>query len=85
VIADFEDRVMAAALRGEQLHLPVLAGELLPLLLYADDMALLATSAAGLLRQLQFLEEYCVERGLAGGNGLKYSSALPFHPTPRRV
>ncbi|KAI3435037.1 hypothetical protein D9Q98_003089 [Chlorella vulgaris] len=64
-IADFEDRVMAAARRGEQLDLPVLAGELLPPLLYADDMALLATSAAGLQRQLQLLEEYCAERGLA--------------------
>ncbi|KAI3434647.1 hypothetical protein D9Q98_002712 [Chlorella vulgaris] len=64
-IADSEDRVMAAARRGEQLDLPVLAGELLPPLLYADDMALLATSAAGLQRQLQLLEEYCAERGLA--------------------
>ncbi len=63
-IADFEQRVLAAAQHGGQLDLPQLAGQQMPPLLYADDMALLATSAAGLQRQLQLLETYCAERGL---------------------
>ena len=33
-------------------------------LMYADDMALLATSAAGVQAQLRLLEAYCAERGL---------------------
>jgi hypothetical protein len=63
-IADFEQRVLGAAHDGMQLDLPVLAGRSLPPLLYADDMALLATSHAGLQHQLQILEGYCAERGL---------------------
>ena len=63
-IADFEGRILAAAQRGEQLDLPLLAGQAVPPLLYADDMALLATSAAGLQRQLDLLQRYCAERGL---------------------
>jgi hypothetical protein len=47
-----------------QLDLPLLAQRLLPPLLYADDMALLATSAAGLQQQLRLLEQFCAERGL---------------------
>ena len=43
---------------------PVLAGAPLPPLLYADDMTLLATSAAGLQAQLDLLEQYCPEIGL---------------------
>ncbi len=38
---------------------------MVPPLLYADDMVLLATSAAGLQQQLRLLEAYCAERGLA--------------------
>ena len=63
-IADFEQRILAAAQHGDQLDLPQLAGQQMPPLLYADDMALLATSAGGLQRQLQLLEAYCAERGL---------------------
>eukprot|EP00887_Chlorella_sp_A99_P005061 scaffold36.g5061.t1 len=36
----------------------------LPLLLYADDLALLSTSAAGLQAQLAVLEGFCERRGL---------------------
>ena len=36
----------------------------MPPLLYADDMALLATSAAGLQRQLDLLQRYCQQWGL---------------------
>ena len=63
-IDDFEQRILAAALRGEQLDLPSMGGRLVPPLLYADDMALLATSAAGLQAQLRLLEAYCQEWGL---------------------
>ena len=63
-IADFEQRVMGAARHGAPLDLPVLAARLLPPLLYADDMVLLATSPAGLQQQLSVLEQYCDERGL---------------------
>ena len=34
------------------------------LLLYADDLALLASSAAGLQAQLRVLEAFCQQRGL---------------------
>ena len=54
----------AAAAVSTPLDLPVLAGRVVPPLMYADDMALLATSAAGLQAQLRLLEAYCAERGL---------------------
>ena len=63
-IADFEQRILGAAQRGAALDLPLLVGSIVPPLLYADDMALLATSAAGLQRQLRILEQYSAERGL---------------------
>ena len=65
-IDDFEAAVLAAVQRGEQLDLPSLLGSDSPLppLLYADDMVLLSTSAAGLQRQLQLLEQYCRQWGL---------------------
>ena len=37
---------------------------MVPPLLYADDMVLLATSAAGLQRQLDLLQQYCRQWGL---------------------
>lgn len=64
-IADFEQRVLAAAAQhGAALDLPLLVGSVVPPLMYADDMTLLATSAAGLQRQLRLLEQYSAERGL---------------------
>ena len=63
-IADFEQRILGAAQRGAALDLPLLVGSVVPPLLYADDMALLATSAAGLQQQLRLLEQYSAERGL---------------------
>ena len=39
-------------------------GAAVPPLLYADDMVLLATSAAGLQRQLNLLQQYCRQWGL---------------------
>lgn len=69
MLTDFEQRVLTAAAaaeggRGAPLDLPQLAGRVLPPLLYADDMALLATTARGLQAQLRLLEAYCAERGL---------------------
>ena len=43
-IADWEERVLSAAAAGMPLALPQLAGQPVPPLLYADDMALLATT-----------------------------------------
>ncbi|PSC73200.1 magnesium chelatase subunit of protochlorophyllide reductase isoform A [Micractinium conductrix] len=63
-IADWEERVLLAAAAGMPLALPQLAGQPVPPLLYADDMALLATTANGLQQQLWLLEQYCAERGL---------------------
>ena len=63
-IADWEERVLSAAAAGMPLALPQLAGQPVPPLLYADDMALLATTANGLQQQLRLLEQYCAERGL---------------------
>jgi hypothetical protein len=63
-IADFEQRILGATQRGAALDLPLLVGSVVPPLLYADDMALLATIAAGLQQQLRLLEQYSAERGL---------------------
>ena len=65
-VAAAADSAVAGPAPGSSapLDLPVLAGRVLPPLLYADDMALLATSAAGLQAQLRLLETYCAERGL---------------------
>lgn len=63
-IDDFEEEVKAAEGRGAQLHLPLLGGTAAPPLLYADDMALLATSAAGLKAQLELLQHYYERWGL---------------------
>ena len=64
-IADFEQYVLAAAAQhGAALDMPLLVGSIVPPLMYADDMVLLATSAAGLQRQLRLLEQYSAERGL---------------------
>jgi hypothetical protein len=64
-IADFEQQLLEAAQRGEQLDLPSFAaGSFVPALWYADDCVLLATSAAGLQAQLQLLESYCQQWGL---------------------
>jgi hypothetical protein len=63
-IADFEQRILGATQRGAAFDLPLLVGSVVPPLLYADDMALLATSAAGLQQQLRLLEQYSAERGL---------------------
>jgi hypothetical protein len=65
-IDDFEEAALAAAEQGQQLDLPVLLGSSswAPPLLYADDMVLLATSAAGLQRQLNLLQQYCQQWGL---------------------
>ncbi|KAL4440102.1 hypothetical protein ABPG75_003103 [Micractinium tetrahymenae] len=54
---DFEEYLQSAA--GEAAALPRLAGRIIPPLLFADDMFLLATSAAGLQAQLHVLQAYC--------------------------
>jgi hypothetical protein len=42
----------------------MLAGLAVPLLLYADDLALISTSRGGLQRLLNELEAFCTVRGL---------------------
>jgi reverse transcriptase-like protein len=44
---------------GAAAALPLLSGRTIPPLLFADDMLLVATSAAGLQAQLRCLQEYC--------------------------
>jgi len=44
---------------GEAAALPTLAGRTVPPLLFADDMFLIATTAAGLQAQLHALQAYC--------------------------
>ena len=56
--------IMEAAERGEALDLPVVGGQLLPPILFADDTALLATLAAGLQRQLDLMERYRARKRL---------------------
>ena len=56
--------MLAAAQQGMRLDLPVLGSEAMPPLLYADDMAPLATSAEGLQAQLGLLQQYCERWGL---------------------
>ncbi|KAL4855790.1 Retrovirus-related Pol polyprotein from type-2 retrotransposable element R2DM [Chlorella vulgaris] len=65
-IDDLEATMLAAAQRGARLDLPWLRGSggMVPPLLYADDTTLLATSADGLQRQLDLLQQYCEQWGL---------------------
>ena len=58
---DLEDAMHA---KQELLDLPALAGVPLLALLYADDLALVSTSAAGLQRQLDVLHDYARRWGL---------------------
>ena len=43
---------------------PTLRGVLVPLLLYADDLILMSTTAAGLQKQLDALASFCDQRQL---------------------
>ena len=43
---------------------PSLSGALIPLLLYADDLTIMSTTAAGLQRQLYALQLFCKQRQL---------------------
>ena len=58
-IDDFEECIAEAVAGGAQLDLPLLAGLAVWVLLYADDMALVATSPSGLQAQLDVLAAYC--------------------------
>jgi len=44
---------------------PSLSGVLIPLLLYADDLIIMSTTAAGLQRQLDALQQFCRQRQLS--------------------
>jgi hypothetical protein len=55
---DFESH-MRTTLGDEVAAWPILAGRLVPPLLFADDIFLLATTAAGLQAQLHALQTYC--------------------------
>ncbi len=54
-IDDFEECIAEAVAGGDQMDLPSLAGLAVWVLSYADDMALAATSPAGLQAQLDVL------------------------------
>ena len=44
---------------------PSLSGVLIPMLLYADDLIIMSTTAAGLQRQLDALQQFCHQRQLS--------------------
>ncbi len=44
---------------------PSLSGVLIPLLLYADDLIIMSTTATGLQRQLDALQQFCHQRQLS--------------------
>ena len=44
---------------------PSLSGVLIPLLLYTDDLIIMSTTAAGLQRQLDALQQFCHQRQLS--------------------
>ncbi len=56
-VDDFESYLQHAA--GQEAAQPQLADHTVPPLLFADDMFLIATSAAGLQAQLHCLQDYC--------------------------
>lgn len=60
-VDDLEREVLAAA----GVDLPLLQSRPLPPLFYADDLALLSTSPAGLQRQLNALHAYATAAGLS--------------------
>ena len=49
---------------SDEVDAPSLLGTLIPLLLFADDLAIFAYSASGLQAQLRILESFCRDRGL---------------------
>lgn len=51
-------------LETDDIDAPTLRGVLVPLLLYADDLMLLSTTAAGLQKQLDALASFCDQRQL---------------------
>jgi len=87
---DWEGYLQAAA--GSAAALPQLAGRTIPPLLFADDMFLVATSAAGLQAQLHCLQTYCDSKKLTvnaaktqvmilrpgGGNGGRLAAGETF-------
>ena len=77
-IDDLEDMLHEEGHAGQDLHLPSLGGEVVPALLYADDLALVSTSAKGLQQQLRLLEQYCA-RSLLTVNTTK-TKVLVFRP-----
>ena len=46
-------------------HAPSLSGILIPLLLYIDDLIIMSSTAAGLQRQLDALQQFCHQRQLS--------------------
>jgi hypothetical protein len=61
---DLEGELKAAHQAGNDLDPPILGGFELLCLMYADDLALLSLSAAGLRRQMAILEDYAKRWGL---------------------
>ena len=61
---DLEGELNEAQRVNGNLDLPLLGGRLLACLMYADNLALLSTTAAGLQRQISVLEDYAKRWGL---------------------
>lgn len=83
-IDDFEQGLMAEVGAAAATLPRWEAGGHVPPLLYADDKALLATEAAGLRRQLQYLALYCSRWGLTV-NAVKTKVVVFAAAAPRAV
>ena len=60
----FVDGLEKHLLQTADIDASTLRGVLMPLLLYADDLILMSTSAAGLQKQLDALASFCDQRQL---------------------
>lgn len=63
-IEDLE-AVILESNENEGLDLPQLSNQVLPPLLYPDDLAIIATTPEGLSKQLKLLEQYAASNGLS--------------------
>ena len=55
---------LVTKLEGENMHAPSIKNTTIPILLYADDLVIIAESEIGLKRALKTLENFCTEKDL---------------------
>ena len=73
------ERVMLQ--RAEKADMPGLeTGRLVPLLMFADDLLVLSTSATGLQNQLDALQDFCTQRNLTVNTAKTKIGIVVFEP-----